>query len=163
MSYWALIISQANKERLAVQNIANQKYEYYFPMFREKIIKNNEKIEVARPLFPRYIFVRIVQQWSSLTGTYGVSGVVMDGQEPRIVQESVLSSLRNREDKNGFVELDKKEGFLRGEPVTLKSGPLKDKIGIYDGMTSDERAIILFKMLGGSRPVKVNPKLLVSL
>ena len=161
MSYWTLVISQANKERLATQNISNQGYEYYLPLFREKIVKEGNTTETAKVLFPRYIFVKIKSQWASLTGTYGVSGLLMDGSSPKIVPERVIEKLKNRENSDGFVVLEEKDKLGIGSIVKVSEGVLKDTVGIYQGMSSDERAIVLFKMLGGDREVKVNPKLLL--
>jgi transcriptional antiterminator RfaH len=156
MSYWTLVITQANKERLAVQNIANQGYEYYLPLFREKTSKG----DVVKVLFSRYLFVKVYKQWASLTGTYGVSGIVMDGVVPKKVPESILTKLKHREDENGFVILEEKEGLRSGDSVKILEGPMKDAIGIYQGMTTDERSIVLFKLLGSDRNLKVNPNLL---
>ncbi len=157
MSYWILAITQAGKERLATQNIRNQGFELYLPMYREKSSKN---IELARPLFPRYIFVKVLQKWSSLTGTYGVSGLLMEGSAPKKVPDRVLTALQNREDSEGFVVIENK-GIKAGDEVKISSGPLKDQIGIFQGMSSDERAMVLLKLLGSEREVKFNPKILV--
>jgi transcriptional antiterminator RfaH len=159
-SHWILVVSQHGKERLATQNIGRQGFQYYLPLIRESIVKNGSKIEVAKPLFPRYIFVFIEQQWSALTGTYGVSGLVMDGKNPRYVPERVVETLKKREDKDGFVQLDEEEGLKEGQEVRISSGILEGHTGIFERMDADERAIILFKMLGVNRSLPVNLKVL---
>ena len=161
MPYWTLVVSQANKERLATQNISNQGYEYYLPLFREKIVKQNNTIDVTKVLFPRYIFVKVRQQWASLTGTYGVSGLVMEGTSPKVIPERVIEKIRSREDKDGFITIEEKDKLSQGDSVKLAEGPLKDSIGIYQGMSNDERAVVLFKILGSEREFKVPPKLLI--
>jgi transcriptional antiterminator RfaH len=105
MPYWTLVITQANKERLATQNISNQGYEYYLPVFRERIFKQDKPFDVTKVLFPRYIFVKVRQQWASLTGTYGVSGVLMDGVSPKVIPERVIEKIKQRQDAEGFVVL----------------------------------------------------------
>lgn len=163
MAYWALVVSQPNKERLAVQNIRNQGYEYYLPMIREKVIRQGKQIELARPLFRNYIFTRIQAQWSSLTGTYGVSGIVLEGRSPQRVPERVIETLKNRQDKDGFIRLDEKEELEKGQTVKINSGPFEGHIGIYEGMSADERAIVLFKLLGSDRELRLDPKMLVTI
>ena len=125
--HWILVTSQQGKERLATQNIGRQGYEWYLPMIRENVTRQGHKIELAKPLFPRYIFVKIVSQWSSLTGTYGVNGVVMDGKSPRYVPERIVEGIKKREDENGFVRLDEEEGLRKGNLVkviaTMNPGP----------------------------------------
>lgn len=160
--HWILVVTQQGKERLAVQNISRQNYEYFLPMIREGVLRGGKKIEVAKPLFPRYLFVKIQQQWSSLTGTYGVSGVVMDGKNPRYVPERIVDQLKNRQDADGFVKLDEEEGLKAGSSVKVVGGLLEGKIGIFQGMSPDERAIVLFSLLGGDRPLKMDPKVLVT-
>ena len=163
MAYWTLVVTQPNKEKLAVQNILNQGFECYLPLYREKIVKNGVAQDVARVLFARYIFCKVKQQWACLTGTYGVSALLMEGLSPKVVPQKIIDQIKQREDKQGFVVLDDDEELKKGKPVQITKGIFKDTIGIYQGMSTDERAIVLFKMLGSEREVKINPKLLVTL
>lgn len=132
------------------------------PMFREKVIRSGKTTEVARPLFPRYLFVQIVQQWSSLAGTYGVSGIVKDGASPKYVPQKIIDKLKSREDKDGFILLDEDDSIKKDDPVKVMKGPFEGHIGIFQGMTADERAVVLFKMLGSERELKLDPKILVA-
>jgi transcriptional antiterminator RfaH len=159
-AHWILVTTQQGKERLAVQNISRQGYDLYLPMMREWVMRQGQKIEVARPLFPRYVFVFIRQQWSNLTGTYGVAGLVMDGKAPRYVPERIIKGLREREDESGFVLLEDPDGLRAGQKVRIDSGVLQGQIGIYQGMSGDERAIVLFNILGGERRLPVSAKIL---
>lgn len=162
--YWILVTTQSNRERLAVQNIARQNYDYYFPLFREIVVRGGVKTEVARPLFPRYCFVRTKPQWASLTGTFGVSAVVMEGKNPRRVPDRVVELLRGREDEEGFVHLDEDDSDLRrGSSVKVGAGMFQGNIGIYQGMDEAERAIVLFRLLGKEHKVHVNPKVLITI
>lgn len=160
--HWILVVAQQGKERLATQNIGRQGYEFYLPMIREVSVRAGVKTLLAKPLFPRYIFVKIAGRWSSLTGTYGVSAVVMDGKAPRYVPERIVKQLVSREDESGFVVLDEEEGLRSGSSVKVKSGVLEGQIGIYQGMSADERAIVLFKLLGADRQLRLDPKVLVA-
>lgn len=162
--HWILVMTQQGKERLATQNMGRQGYTYYLPMIREQTSRNGIKVEVAKPLFPRYIFVHITGQWSSLTGTYGVSALVMDGKSPRYVPERIVEGIRKREDDEGFVVLDDDETLKVGQPVRVSEGVFSGHIGVYQGMSPDERAIVLFQLLGG-KPAKVslNTKLLITI
>jgi transcriptional antiterminator RfaH len=159
--HWILIMTHAGRERLAAQNIANQKYEYYLPMIREAGLRDHKKVELAKPLFPRYIFTMCKPQWSSLTGTFGVSAVVMDGKQPRRVPDRIIDSIRGREGGDGFVRLDEEEGLKPGDQVKIGKGVLEGNIGIYQGMDADERAMVLFKMLGSERKILLDPKVLI--
>ena len=87
----------------------------------------------------------------------------MDGKSPRYVPERIVDGLKMREDEDGFVKLDEVEGLRKGQQVRIGAGLFEGQVGIYEGMTADERAIVLFKLLGGDRKVPVNTKILVAI
>ena len=111
---------------------------------------------VAKPLFPRYMFVAIdmaTQRWRSIQSTSGVSRLVTHGDEPASVPEGVVRALRIREDAKGFVKLDAAPAFAPGAKIRVLAGAFMDNAGLYDGMADHDRVAILLDMLG--RQVRV--------
>jgi transcriptional antiterminator RfaH len=146
VTFWSVVQSQPACERRAITHCERQGFTVYAP--REKIIsvKRGRKVHGARWLFPRYLFVWIEDQWQRLFNTIGVSTVLMNGEKPARVPEQFISDLKAREVR-GLIEL-KRSMFTKGQHVQVTGGLFVGKRGIYQGMTSRQREIILLEALG---------------
>ena len=110
----------------------------------------------AKPCFPRYMFVAIdmaTQRWRSIQSTFGVSRLVTNGDDPRLVPEGVVHALKAREDGKGFVRFDSKPSFATGDKVRVLAGAFMDSAGLFNGMADHDRVSILLDLLG--RKVRV--------
>ncbi|MBO0711753.1 MAG: hypothetical protein J2P47_10800, partial [Acetobacteraceae bacterium] len=106
------------------------------------------------PLFPGYCFTRIELQWHDVRRCPGVMRLVrIGGDEPVHVPDQVIDAIRKRE-RNG-VDPPKKRGIKTGDRVHIISGALSGRFGLYAGMASRERAMILLRLLGADRRVKL--------
>lgn len=162
MPSWAVVMAKPNCEALAVVNLNRQGYVCYFPRFRER---KPDKTVLIRPLFPRYLFVLFDQVWYSMRGTRGVSHVLMGEDGPAVIHPSVIDSLKEREDNEGFIHLGKRtseEKFERGQSVKTLEGPLVGLPLIYEGMPARERVRVLVDILGRKTVVTVKESSLVA-
>jgi len=143
-------------ERRALWHLAWQGFTTYAP--REKItrIKSGKKHHTSRWLFPRYIFVWVAEQWHALFSTIGVARVLMTGEQPARLPDGWVEDMRKRE-HNGLIEL-KRARFKVGQRVQISSGLFAGAHGLYQGMTSKQREIVLVEALGCR--VEVAPGLL---
>src|ERR1700747_76286 len=154
---WYVVQTQANGEAKAGQNLLRQGYEIYLPRYL-KHRRHARKVDfVAKPLFPRYMFVAIdpaTQRWRAIQSTHGVSHLVCNGEEPAAVPDGVLGALRAREDERGFVRMEAKPAFAPGDKVRVLAGAFMDNAGLFDGVGDHDRVAILLDMLG--RKVRVH-------
>jgi len=153
---WYVVQTQVNGEAKAAQNLLRQGFEIYLPRYLKRR-RHARKVDViARPLFPRYMFVAIdvaTQRWRAIQSTQGVSHLVCNGEEPAAVPNGVLGALRAREDERGFVRMEAKPAFAPGDKVRVLAGAFMDNAGLFDGMGDHDRVAILLDMLG--RKVRV--------
>lgn len=153
---WYVAQTQVNGEAKAVQNLVRQGYNIYLPRYLKRR-RHARKVDfVAKPLFPRYVFVAIdtaSQRWRSIQSTHGVSRLVTNGDEPAMVPEGVIQSLKAREDSKGFIGLDSKPAFAPGDKVRVVAGTFMDSAGLFSGLADHDRVSILLDMLG--RKVRV--------
>jgi transcriptional antiterminator RfaH len=154
---WYVVQTQVNGEAKAAQNLLRQGYEIYLPRYLKRR-RHARKVDfVAKPLFPRYMFVAIdmaAQRWRAIQSTHGVSHLVCNGEEPAAVPKGVLGALRAREDERGFVRMEAKPAFAPGDRVRVLAGAFMDNAGLFDGMGDHDRVAILLDMLG--RKVRVH-------
>lgn len=162
MGGWAVIMTKPNCEQIAVHNLQRQGYQCYFPRF---VDQNPPKAALIRPLFPRYLFVLINQVWYSIRGTRGVSYILLGENGPSIIQDSVIDSIKSKENDQGFIVIsDNKivERFSKGDKVKAIDGPLVGVDLIYQGMAPHERVKVLIDMLGRKVPAFIEEKILTT-
>jgi len=154
---WFVVHTRTNAETKAARNLERQGFEIYLPCYLRRRSHARHINEIAAPLFPRYIFVRIdmtTQRWRSIRSTVGVAGLVLNGSEPASVPPPVLRALREREDENGYVRLDQRPNFGLGDKTRVISGAFAENLALFEGFADRDRIVILLDMLG--RKVRVS-------
>ena len=162
---WYVVQTHVNGETKAALNLLRQGYEIYLPRYLKRRRHARKADFVARPLFPRYLFVTVdmaTQRWRSIQSTVGVSHLVTNGNEPAVVPESIVAALKAREDTKGFVKVDVSAKFSRGDKVRVLAGVFMDSAGIFDGMADHNRVAILLQMLGGKVRVHLDADLVAA-
>jgi len=148
---WIVAMTRPNNEQIACDNLRRQGYTFYCPRYWHSV---KGKKSVLRPLFPRYIFVQIEQRWFSISGTRGISHIIMGANYPQVVDEVIISTLKSREDGKGAYQLATPDRFTRGDKVKVVSGPLEGVPLIYEGMSAHDRVRVLAQLFG--REVYIN-------
>ena len=146
MTSWCCVRTKPLCEKIAIENLKRQDFNYYQPLILEKKKIRNKQQYVQSPLFPCYLFVEIVDKWRSLQNTYGVASLVGTNNSPAFVRDSVIQSLRDRE-QNGFIQLPKPKQFNIGDKVMINSGLFQGREGLVQRMTSKERQQVLLALL----------------
>ena len=162
---WYVVQTQANGEAKAAENLRRQGYEIYWPRFLKRRRHARKLDVVAKPLFPRYMFVAIdiaTQRWRSIQSTSGVSRLVSNGDEPAALPEGVLRELKVREDSKGYVRLDAAPAFSPGDRIRVLAGAFIDSAGLFCGMADHDRVTILLEMLGRKVRVILDADLVVT-
>ncbi len=162
---WYVVQTQLNSEAKAARNLVRQGFEVYLPRYL-KCRSHARKIEqVAAPLFPRYLFVRIdmaTQRWRSVQSTFGVSHLVLNGSDPAPVAQHVIGALKARENESGFVEMDRRVPFTMGEKVRVLAGAFAENFGLFDGLGDRDRVAILLDLLGRKVRVSIGAELVAA-
>ena len=153
---WYVVQTQPNAERKAVFNLNRQGYHVYLPQYLRRR-RHARRVEMIKsPLFPRYLFGAVdaaAQRWRSIQSTIGVSRLVCNGDMPAEVSRAVVEQLRQREDAQGLIRLEKRPGFAPGDKVRVQAGVFDSCLGLVEGLTDGERVAILLDLLG--RKVRV--------
>jgi transcriptional antiterminator RfaH len=162
---WYVVQTHVNGETKAVLNLLRQGYEIYLPRYLKRRRHARKSDFVARPLFPRYLFVAVnmaTQRWRSIQSTVGISHLVANGNEPAVVPEGIVAALRAREDAKGFVKMDTSSKFAPGDKVRVLAGVFMDSAGIFDAMADHDRVSILLDILGGKVRVHLDADLVTA-
>ena len=147
MAYWACVLTEMQREKVAIRFLTMAGYTVYCPWLRAK--------RSIVPLFPGYLFVEIVAGWWSARWSCGVRSIVgVHIGEPARVPDSIISGLRARE-RNGLIVLEQKPGLQRGDQVRITRGPMAERLAIYDGQRPHERIAVLLALLGSVQRVEL--------
>ena len=152
-------MTKPNHEAIAAVNLQRQGFRHYYPRF---MLKKPGATPVIRPLFPRYIFIFVEQMWRSLSGTRGISYVLMGEGGPQTVDDQVVDRIREREGKDGLYQLTAPPKFQPGEKVKAEEGPLVGLPLFYEGMVAHDRVNVLVEMLGRQCRVEIEEKILIT-
>jgi transcriptional antiterminator RfaH len=153
---WFVAHTHPNAEAKATAHLNRQGFDVYFPRYLKRRRHARRVETVAAPLFPRYLFVAIdfnIQRWRSICSTVGVGRLVCNGDDPTAVPLGIIEALKSREDASGFIKLDCRPRFNRGDKIRVLDGAFSSCLGLFEGMAERERIAILLDLLG--RKVRV--------
>jgi transcriptional antiterminator RfaH len=156
-THWYVVQTQPHSEGKADVNLRRQGFLTYLPRCLRQRRHARRSDVVAKPLFPGYLFVAFDHardRWRSVRSTFGVASLVLAGDEPLAVPDSVLHEIRKREGDDGFVVLGLPAGVGLGSKVRLIDGIFADAQGIIDRIADNHRVAILLQLLG--REVRVS-------
>ena len=155
---WYVVRTHAHSERKALEHLRRQGFTAYLPQYLKQRRHARKVEKVAAPLFPRYLFVSFDaarERWRSILSTIGIADLINQGGTPLPVPDGVIDSIRAREDDVGLVEMKVEAPFAAGESVQITGGPMSSHVGWYEGLTDQERVIVLLDMLGRKLRIEV--------
>ena len=91
---WYVVHTQPNNEGRAEANLRHQGFATYVPRYLRSRRHARRTETVARPLFPRYLFVSFDiarDRWRAIYSTIGVRALIAVGEEPMAVPEDVVN------------------------------------------------------------------------
>jgi transcriptional antiterminator RfaH len=153
---WYVVQTQPNAESKVIVHLGRQGFATYLPRYLKRRRHARRVDVVAAPLFPRYLFVEIdvaIHRWRSICSTIGVSRLICVGELPTPVPGNVVATLKNRENANGLIQLERQPQFRVGDKIRVRDGIFSDCLGLYDGMPDRDRVAVLLDLLG--RKVRV--------
>ena len=130
-------------------HLARLGFEFYNPRTVDEWLIKGRKVQRSVQLFPGYLFVNVVVQWSSLNGVPGSIGLITCDGLPQYLDDEEIERLKQDERAGVFLPVDS-EKFTKGQKVkfTDEAGVFVGKTGIYRGMKGADRCAVLFSMMG---------------
>jgi transcriptional antiterminator RfaH len=162
---WFVLQTQSNRETKAAHHLERQGFQIYLPRYLKRR-SHARKIEIIPvPLFPGYMFVAVdmeTQRWRAIRSTVGVLRLVTNVDEPAPVPLAIIDAMRQREDDKGFIKINQRPAFNRGDKVRVLAGAFTDTPGLFDGLADLERVAILLDLLGRKVRVMLDAGLVVA-
>jgi transcriptional antiterminator RfaH len=155
---WFVIQTKPKKEEEAKSYLSMKGLEIFNPLMENFVIRNGTLNKELKPLFPGYMFGKfdLEKDYALVRWGKGVKKVLgLGGNYPTSVCEEVIEIIKRRTDSNGIVR--KSYHFEANDRIRIKSGPLKDLLGIFERWVSDsERVKVLLNLIGYQPAVEMH-------
>jgi len=153
-----VINAHPHRERVAVDNLERQGFEVYCPLIRKTVRHARRVLDVARPLFPGYLFLRAsdVRRWRPALSTIGVRSLLRFGDQPGYVDDLFIQSLRARE-HNGVI-VAPATPWRVGQEVRIVGGSFDGLVATILELRDEERVTLLMEMLNGEVKVRMEAR-----
>lgn len=152
---WFVIHAKPRQEHCALENLERQGYECFLPLSKVQKIRAGKCVEEIESLFPRYLFIRLVEgvsNFSPIRSTRGVSGLVRFAGVYACVYDQLIENIR-------VVHLQREPLLKPGDWVEVTSGPFVgfsaeciELLKIRDG---EMRAMVMLEFLSKMQRVSI--------
>jgi len=155
---WYVVQTKPKKEEEAKSYLTTKGLEIFSPLMENFVIRKGIINKEYKPLFPGYIFGKfeLEKDYPLVRWGRGVKKVLGLGRDyPSPLSEEVIEIIRRRTDSYGIVR--KSYHFEANDRVRIKSGPLRDLLGIFERWVSDtDRVRILLNLIGYQPAVEMH-------
>lgn len=161
MNLWYVIQTKPKKEGEAESYLSTRGVEMFNPLMETFASRNRGINRELKPLFPGYLFGRfdLEQDYPLVRWARGVKKVLGAGGYPTPISEDVVEIIKGRTDPQGVVRV--KHHFEPNDVVRIKTGHLKDFLGIFERWVSDgDRVRILLNLIGYQPAVEIHHSVL---
>tara|TARA_B100000780_G_scaffold277399_1_gene248015 strand:- start:1050 stop:1550 length:501 start_codon:yes stop_codon:yes gene_type:complete len=146
---WFILQFKANSHLQAAQNLNQQGFETFLPLYNLTSRKASRFISTTKPLFPGYMFVRFDKtksEWHKINYTHGVSRLITFNSIVKSVPTIVIDNLMIRYDSSGVLLPLNKLG--KGNQVKVLNGPFTSFIATVETYDTDQRIWVLMDLMG---------------
>ena len=127
-------------------------HEVKIPVEKVTEIKDNEKREVERKLFPSYVLVKMIMtddSWYVVRNIRGVTGFVGPGSKPVPLTEAEIARF-------GVETRTTEVNYTVGDSVMVSGGYMEGFVGVVDSIdTEKNRVCVTVSMMGKEVPVEL--------
>jgi transcriptional antiterminator NusG len=167
---WYVVHSYAGYEKKVKGNLANriqslnmEDYIFQIEVPEEEVmeIKNGQRKQVKRNIYPGYVLVRLDltdESWSAVRNTPGVTGFVGNAHHPSPLSLDEVEKILAPSPKKASDKLDiRVVDFEVGESVTVMDGPFATlPASISEIMPEQAKLKVLVSIFGRETPVELS-------
>ena len=146
---------KANIEKtIENRHLEDQILEVRVPMEDVVELKNGEKKQTQRKMFPGYVLIHMVMNddtWYVVRNTRGVTGFVGPGSKPVPLTEAEIEALGISNVRNAEVD------FEEGDSVVVTGGVWKDTVGVVQSINEAKQIVTInVELFGRETPVEIS-------
>lgn len=151
---WFALYTMPQSEQSVLRHLNARGIESFLPTYESiHVWKNRQRVNVVRPLFPSYVFVRIhAAARGSVLGSPGALRIVGNGQGPVPVPEAEIEFLRSdfcRKRAEPYLDL------VIGKKVRIKDGPMQGVQGTLVQKKNSLRFVLTIALINQNAALEV--------
>lgn len=158
---WGVLVTQNQRHRVVKEALKNEGFEYFLPLIETASVQRGRHVRTYHPLLGRYVLVALTDLWQRMLKLRGVAGMMFTYEleseypTPALVSQTEIEYLRAQCVNNVYRATDEKVrgGFVYGQRVRPKEGPLEWHVGLYDGYAGKKKYAALFNIFGREQRV----------
>ena len=155
--HWYALRSKPRKEEVVWRQVHTRGIEIFYPRLRVQPV--NPRARKQKPYFPGYMFVQVDIDEVGLSAFRWMShamGLVCFGDEPAIVPDHLIHSIKHRIDEITAAGGELFDGLRPGDKVLIHDGPFAGYEAIFDArIPGSERVKVLLQLLNDKRQLPV--------
>ena len=138
---WIAVYTKSRHEKTVAKKLEMKNFEVYLPLLRERRKWSDRKKWIEYPLFKSYLFIRTQLKNSIfILKTPGIIRIVKFGDKIAIVNANHINAIKLM--ISGGYKPNSTDYFIKGDEVSVISGPLKGVNGIIQDLKGDSRLIM---------------------
>jgi transcriptional antiterminator RfaH len=156
---WFVANTKPRREVVARQQLQNQGYTVYLPLFRGSKHQKGHWRDKPEVLFPGYLFIQLNlgrDNIAPIRSTIGMRDLVRFGNQLRPVEDDIISFLQHNEEQQFSADPKHAAQFKQGGMVNIVGGSFDGLEAIFNMPKSADRVIVLINMLGSQKSATVD-------
>lgn len=153
-----ILIIDPSRERRTIERLVDQGYDAYSPRIWKRARYRGRLVDMPRPMFPCYAFIRAPVPFTDVEAVIGVWNFLTIEQRPALLSDTAISAIRDREDQLERMFKARKGPvgeFEPGQSVLVRVGRFADMLAKVHRLDERGRIHVLIEMMGGDRVVPV--------
>ena len=153
--HWFAAYTASCREKRVAEHLAMRQIESFLPLYRHpRKWKNGCHVELERPLFPGYVFIRVAStERVRVLDVPNVLSIVSRGSVPEPLHDDIIETLRatlhlRRVEPHAYLAI--------GEQVSICAGPFAGLSGVVLRNKGKLRVVITLNLIMQSVAVEVN-------
>ena len=152
---WVAVFTVPQNERSVVRHLEMRQVESFLPTCETAHVwKNRQRVKIAHPLFPTYVFARIQpEERTSVLRSTGVLRIIGNKQGPLAIPDNEMEFLRSdfcRERVESYQEL------VVGEWVRIRTGAMRGVQGVLVRKKTGLRFVLTLELINQHAAIEVD-------
>lgn len=157
---WYAVFTVPQNEKSAAKHLHQREIESFLPTYEAvRVWKNRQRVHLALPLFPSYLFVRIgSRERGRVLESPGVLRIVGTSRGPVPVPDETVEFLRS---DFGAGKIEPYRELVIGEKVRIRSGAMRGLEGVLIRKNNNLRFVLTIDLINQHAAVEIGAENLV--
>jgi transcription antitermination factor NusG len=151
---WYAVYTLPNNEKSLVKHLDIRQIESFLPTWAcARTWNNRQHVQIVKPLFPSYLFVRILPvDRSRVLQSPGVLRIIGNCQSPLSISDPEIEFLRSDFYRQ---RIEPYRDLIVGKQVRIKSGPMQGVQGTLVQKRNSTKFVVTIEMINQNAAIEV--------